>query len=438
MTSRLVTIGLLALFLLLPLARSSWAQCTVTNTGSNLVDESLAIGNGGLGAYGLDGPSCDESYLNVIVGTGADGDGFLDVENGASLAGSALFVGRSDGGGGGDAEFRSGAQVGISGGCHVSGFFTAAAIFPPLSTLTVRDATTHLGCGPVYVGVLGPGVMTVTDEAAVTATTLSSAHDGSAEIQVTNGGSLDFTQTFPDHTLGIRDFGSLDVDGGTVTFANPAYLLTATASGGSAAIRVANDGLLSVRGITALGPTSFTIAGGTIATGNGALSTCPTCPMVADGTILGELFLQGELDLGPGIGQLDILDNPDTNGDGKLFLGNGTVFFEIAGPTSFDRLVTDGEIRAFGAILNVEFIDEYVPASATTFEIMTSADIITEADPITVNVTGLPAETEVTTEVSATGVVITVPEPGSGSWVGIAAVLSLMLRRWLRGTTQEP
>jgi len=111
MTSRLVTIGLLALFLLLPLARSSWAQCTVTNTGSNLVDESLAIGNGGLGAYGLDGPSCDESYLNVIVGTGADGDGFLDVENGASLTGTDLFVGRSNDEGGGAAEFRNGAQV---------------------------------------------------------------------------------------------------------------------------------------------------------------------------------------------------------------------------------------------------------------------------------------------------------------------------------------
>ena len=425
-TSRHAAIGLLALLLLLPLARAARAQCTVTNTGANLVDESLTIGNGSLGSYGLDGPGCDESYSNIIVGTGTGGDGFLDVENGATLAGSELFVGRSNGGGGGDADFRSGAQVDISGGCYVSGFFTAAAIFPPLSTLTVRDATTHLGCGTdIFVGVLGPGVMTVTDSAAVTATGLSSAHDGSAEIHVTNGGSIDFTQTNPDHTLGIREFGSLDVDGGTVTFANNTYLLTATANGGSAAIRVANGGLISLSGIQALGPTTYTIADGTIATTAGAVSTCPACPMVADGTILGDLFLQGDLDLGPGIAQLDILDNPATTGSGRLLVGNGTAFFEIAGPNSFDRIVADGASRAFGFAVEVEFIDAYVPAPGTSFGIITTPGGLIETNPITVDVMGLPPGTEVTTEVSATGVVVTVPEPWSGSWAAIAALLTL-------------
>jgi len=413
------------------------APCAVTDTGSNTASTNLQVGIGAMGTYGLDGAGCSEGYTDVQISLGA-GVGTLTVENSATLTGSGeLQVGVNTEPA--LADFHTGAQVAITGDCLVSGFFTAVEFESAESTLRVSDGAskTHgqtlLQCGDLVPGVKGSGIVDVRDGGRLEASILSAAHDGPAELRVTNGGFVEFT-ALANHVLGIREHGSIDVDGGTLTFTPGAFLLTSSTGSGSAEIRVANGGLLAMGGnggIQPDPPTDFTIDDATLETGRSGVNVCDGCTMVADGVVRGTLAVSGILEVGvvPGeIATIDVEASASSN-TGRLIVGSSVeLHFEIAGPASFDQIDAEGRVVFSEPTTNVAFIGAFSPTSGT-FPLVTTQDSLSATLTGPLNVTGLPPGTEFELQEQGSSIALVVPEPGSASLGGATVLCLLALQR---------
>ena len=88
---------------------------------------------------------------------------------------------------------------------------------------------------------------------------------------------------------------------------------------------------------------------------------------------------------------------------------------EIAGESSFDELVLDGNLT-FAGNLQVQFIDNYEPALGTRFAIISAGGNV-DYNPFSVSLSGLSPALEAETTVFAENgeIVVAVPEPAPSS-----------------------
>ncbi|MDJ0866123.1 MAG: hypothetical protein QNK03_08450 [Myxococcota bacterium] len=415
--------------------------CSITETGTNaLADGELRIGDLAAGSFGLDGPDCDAAFDALRMGLGLAGHGTLVVENGASLrvddptdqAAEALTVGEA---GTAVATFRSGARVMVAGNCEVSDFGLSQSLDSGNASLLVEGSDTSLSCGAdLEVGIDGPGTLEVRDGATVVAERLESAFEGPgvASIRVASGGLLDITGVrAPGHVFGVRRAGLLDIDGGTLRLSNPSgYLFLCTVPGlCEVDVRVANGGVLDVaRSISTDGAVTFTLDGGTIATDVNGVGVCAGCRIEGDGTVSGRIELSGDLAPGLPIGAIEVVADPARRSQGIFqALPGSALWLEIAGPASFDTLHADGFTTIEGSVV-VDFVDGYVPAAGSRFELVTAGGALTWS-PFSTQVNGLPPETGFELFAEDGAVVLTVPEPAGAPLAALAAVGIVAWRR---------
>jgi T5SS/PEP-CTERM-associated repeat protein len=420
---------LVLVWLVLVFASPSSAQmCTPTQSGAvTEILSGIRVGDGGVGTYGLDGAVCNESFNFLTAGFSNNGDGTVLLENGASLTLlNNLDVAQV---GTGLVSVESGSQVTVS-DCRVSyRDGDAGSNASGSGTLIVTGVSSQITCtDELQVGTDGMGVLELSNGAQMTAlrTGLTGFESNAfGEIRVFSGASLDITgSNGSTHIVGVRGSGRLDIDGGSLSFSSGAAgtLTTCTVGGCDVEVRVANGGLLLAQFIFANNDTLVTLEGGTIETQQNLLRLDGSSMLQGSGTIVGDVDNRRAVFPGiDGIGQIDIVS--DDAFDGNFTNSSAaSIEFEIAAEGFFDAITVDGDL-SFDGNVDIAFIDSYVPAPETNFEIISVGGGITWS-PNSVDITGLPAlvlaETTVVEEAGA--IVVKVPEPGSG----VMALAALM------------
>lgn len=430
-------LGWLALLAVLPFAFASPSPAQVcTPSVSGAVSETLGgirVGDNAVGSYGLDGAECSLDFGFLTAGF-SNGDGTVLLENSASLTLlNSLQVSQT---GLGLVTVASGSSI-TANDCRISyrdgdGGANASGT----GTLVVTGANSLVTCNDeLQVGTDGIGTLELSSGAQMTAlrTGLTGFESNAlGEIRVLSGASLDINgSNGATHIIGVRGSGRVEIDGGSLTFSSAAsgYLTTCTVGGCDVEMSVANGGLLLAQNLIARNNTTLMLDGGTIELEQDLLQLNGASVLTGFGTIVGDLDNRGDVLPGlDGIGQIDIVS--DDAFDGNFFnLSGSSVEFEIASDESFDRIVVDGDLL-FDGNLDVVFVDAFVPAANSSFEILTVGGDITWT-PNSIDILGLPAEvlaeTMVVEEIGA--IVVTVPEPSSTLLALVALATSLVLAR---------
>jgi T5SS/PEP-CTERM-associated repeat protein len=337
----------------------------VTGTGSQLrVGRQINVGNDGSGVLTITNGAVASTYGPittafdglVFVGTFPGSSGELNVTGAGSQlnAASMIAVGREGEGG-----------MNISAGGVVTSHPNAfSALDPTLSGAIGRDA---LGVGTVTIG--GTGSRWTQDAL------MAVGYNGRGTLLIENGGTLE-----SQHGQIARNSGSQ----GTVTVKDSAsaWSITddfsvggsATAAGGTAALTVSNQGIVTVGDVFKLWPGSTVnvSSNGRINVGSGPAPVGGTVRVGTNGTLTGSGTLTGHLlndsgTVAPGssAGILNVNGSYTQTAAGRLEieLGGGAL------GTQYDQLAVASSI-ALNGVLSISLINAFTPTAGQSFNIL--------------------------------------------------------------------
>jgi fibronectin-binding autotransporter adhesin len=171
------------------------------------------------------------------------------------------------------------------------------------------------------------------------------------------------------------------------------------------------------------GTVTIDFASHTLTTESG-LSISPGATLLGAGTLVGDVASAGTIDPGTSPGTLNIV--------GSL-TNSGTLEFEIAGASLYDRIGLSGVFDARGTI-KLKLLSGYVPSDGSTFDLMDFGGFTDHGYALDLSEAALPASLRWDSSAFAsTGVVrvVAVPEPATVALLAVG-VLALLAHLWRR------
>ena len=233
----------------------------------------------------------------------------------------------------------------------------------------------------------------------------------------------------------FKQSGELHSDGDVVNNGSAVFEASSETTGNGSFIQ--SSGQTVVDGV--FGMSTFVLNGGTL---------CGVGNMAAAGTTAGSggticpgspQFLRSIQRAGPltaGIGQAEI---GRFDFDGYLAFTGGTLRLEIAGAQlgQFDILNLAGGASFDGGLLELVFVDGYVPEPGTTFGVLLLQSNVVGLDSLSVRTEGLPEGSTLVFDPATGGVFVSaVPEPAAAASL-LAGLAGLGFWRWLASTRRS-
>lgn len=250
------------------------------------------------------------------------------------------------------------------------------------------------------------GLVTISNGGRIstTATSYLGQYGGSADLNITSGGSLETKYTFVGYYGGVNN---VSVSGASSSWIDNGYVYVGDSTpelNSTASLKVSDGGKVS-------------FAQGLYLLRNGTLS--------GDGTVEGQVTsIGGTVSPGASPGVLHITG-------GYTQDANSILNIEVGWPTVgtlYDQLAVTGNATLAGT-LNVNFVNGYVPHSGDAFRLITAGGSFNAAG-LSVNYVNAPANLSLGTSIDAHGLTLTViPEPSFGAMVVLAVGIGAAFRR---------
>jgi T5SS/PEP-CTERM-associated repeat protein len=390
----------------------------VSSGGTWTIDQGLTVGNQGTGQLSIGGINSRVDSLDGTIASLAGSNGAVSVQIGGQWKTTNGVV--VAGAGNGQLSIDLGARAIVGGGIDV------AKLGGSTGTLTV-DGTLNVG-GDLSVGKAGRGQMTVEGGGNVAAV---GGHIGQAP------GAIGTVSVTGSNMQGPSTWGLSD------------KLLIA--EGGTGTLEITDGGLVQSHGAQvggladSVGTVSISGEGSTwedaATIGIGGLGGHGTVNVTDGGTLRAATVVVGALGkLGGDMGSIvatvvnagGIVRPGDAPGvlhiTGDYQQTAGTLLFEIDGdqPGQFDQLVVSGHATLSGGLIEIEFMNGFVPHAGDRFDLLASAGL--DHAGVDLEVLGLGAGVGYTTAFDANGLELTVagvpavPEPSTWLLLGTGLV----------------
>jgi T5SS/PEP-CTERM-associated repeat protein len=392
----------------------------VSSGGRWTIDQGLTVGNQGTGQLTIGGINARVDSLDGTIASLAGSNGAVSLQIGAQWSTTNGVV--VAGAGSGQLSVDLGARAIVGGGVDI------AKLGGSIGTLTV-DGTLNVR-GDLSVGKGGTGQMTIEGGGNVAA---AGGHIGQAPGAI---GTANITGSNPQgpSTWGLANQLLIAEGGtGTLNITDGGLVQSHGAQVGGLADSV---GTVTISGAGSMWEDSATV-------GIGGLGGRGTVNVTDGGTLRAATVVVGTLGkLGGDMGSIvatvvntgGIVRPGDAPGvlhiTGDYQQTAGTLLFEIDGdqPGQFDQLLVSGHATLSGGLVEIEFMNGFVPNAGDRFDLLASAGL--DHAGVDLEVMGLAAGVGYTTAFDATGLELTVagvpavPEPST--WLlfgtGLAAI----------------
>jgi T5SS/PEP-CTERM-associated repeat protein len=335
---------------------------TATIEGANSkwnIDLILYVGSEGNGTLRILNGSVVANQASSIIGWASTGTATVDGSGSRWTNGSSLTIGDS---GMGALDITNGGVV-----TSVNGLVGLQA--GSNGSVTVDGAESDWdNSGVLHIGSVGTGMVTVSDGGELRANSeilVNRFAAGNGTLFVTGNGSEAYTEG----ELRVADegVGLLRIEnGGTVANGTNAYLgRNAPTADGTAIITGAGSSwsIFQSLFVGGAGKGTLTVADlGTVSAAGGVL-VGPRGTIDGDGTIFGNVLVEGVVAPGTSPGTLHVIGQQYAHNPG------GKLQIELASATSFDRLDVSGHVALDGA-LEVSLLGGYVPRGGASFDIV--------------------------------------------------------------------